>query len=441
MYRAKHGTGVFGGQLAVYIGGVRCGTLSEDRHGAISFEYESSYRGIPLSLSMPVGLARYPDRVVRPYLQGLIPDDPETRNWIGAAYGISGDNPFRLLRIMGLDCPGAVQICSVDCRLGQDEHGSLEPLADEDIEHRLAQARVRAASAWTEYGYSEGHWSLGGCQAKIALRREDDGWYACRGAAATTHILKPGVVGYDDQALVEYLSMRCAAMLGLPVASVSYRLFGSERAVVVSRYDRARNHSGDVIRLHQEDMCQALGVSPLLKYAEQGGPTTPHIIALLKRHGSHARENVIAFIMYLFFNYLMGATDAHAKNYSLLLLPQGEVQLAPLYDVATMAPYRSLMPQKRKPLRAAMSIGGENRFGFVGARHIEKMVEDNRLDELDISAADLVARFNEMARRVPACWMQAIEEARTLDVSMDEAMLLKAATEIEAHCRRSLALT
>lgn len=166
--------------------------------------------------------------------------------------------------------------------------------------------------------------------------------------------------------------MRSAAILGLPAASVSYRLFGVEQAVVIERYDRARNHSGDVIRLHQEDICQALGVSPLSKYAEQGGPTTPQIIALLKRYGSRARENVITFIMCLFFNYLLGATDVHAKNY-LLLLPQGEVQLALLYDVATMAPYRSLAPQKRKPLRAAMSIGGENRFGCVSARNIEKM--------------------------------------------------------------------
>ena len=176
---AGYNADAFSDWLAVYIGGVRCGALFEDRHGGISFEHEPGYQGIPLSLSMPVGLARYPDRIVRPYLQGLIPDDVETRNWIGAAHGVSGDNPFRLLRIMGLDCPGAVQICSDDRDPGRDGSGHLDPLTERDIEQRLAQARVHAASAWIDYGYGEGHWSLGGSQAKIALRCEANGWFAC----------------------------------------------------------------------------------------------------------------------------------------------------------------------------------------------------------------------------------------------------------------------
>ena len=428
-------------QLAVFIGGARCGTLREDTHGAITFEYEPEYRGVPLSLSMPVGLTRYPDRVVRPYLQGLVPDEPETRARIGAAYGVSGDNPFRLLSIMGLDCPGAVQICPI----GQESrHGApdeLEALSDTDIEERLRQVREQAASAWIGHGRDEGHWSLGGCQAKIALRLVGDRWYACRGAAATTHILKPGVVGYDDQALIEYLSMRTAEILGLPVASAQYLSFGSERALVVARYDRVQDGQGNVIRLHQEDVCQALGVSPLTKYAEQGGPTASQVIDLLKRWEPSAASNVLTFILYLFFNYLIGATDEHAKNYSLLLLPQDDVRIAPLYDVATMAAYRSLEPRKRKPLRAAMSIGGENRFGFVGARHIEKMVRDNRLADLGIDAAALTVRFREMAERVPDSLARAIDEVRNSKIPHNEQMFSDMLVQVTANCRRSLEQT
>lgn len=97
-------------RLAVFIGGRRCGILAEDSHGSISFAYDRDYEGVPLSLSMPVGLARYGDYVVRPFLQGLLPDEASTRASIGARYGISGENPFRLLKIVGMECPGAVQV-------------------------------------------------------------------------------------------------------------------------------------------------------------------------------------------------------------------------------------------------------------------------------------------------------------------------------------------
>ncbi len=307
--------------LTVLINGVTCGSLHEDRHGALSFEYAPGYAGSPLSLSMPVGLARYDDRTVRPYLMGLLPDEDSIRASIGASFGISGNNPFRLLQRMGLDCPGAVQVCSdmeVSPHMLAEE--ALLPLSEHEVAMRLAEIREDAAAAWTGASAFEGHWSLGGCQAKLALRYEGGQWCECQGAAATTHILKPGVSGLKHQALVEYLSMKTAAAVGLPVARVSYRFFESEPAIIVERYDRRRDENASVMRVHQEDFCQALGVMPSAKYAEQGGPTTPRVLELLCSTGGNARENAYRFILYLFFNYLIGATDAHAKNHSLLLL-------------------------------------------------------------------------------------------------------------------------
>lgn len=428
-----------GETLDVYVAGEFCGRLAEDRHGAISFAYAPGYGGVPLSVSMPVGLERYDDRVVRPHLMGLLPDEASTRNAIGSRYGISSNNPFRLLGAVGMDCPGAVQVCSSGSippaeNLARD----LTRLTDADIEAKLAAVRENAAAAWVDAPATEGHWSLGGCQAKFALRMENGQWFDCAGAAASTHIVKPGVTGFAGQALVEFISMRLAQQIGLPVAKVEFHTFGSEPAIIVERYDRMRDGAGCVARIHQEDFCQALGVMPDAKYAEQGGPSTPRIVEMLKTTGERAKDNVYRFILYLFFNYLIGATDAHAKNHSLMLLPGDDIRIAPLYDVASIAPYHSLVPQRRKPLRAALSIGGENRFGMLGAANVKKMVADCELEELGLGFDLLCGRLATMAGMIPDALDAVIAEAYALgprDVGVMEGAMQE---EIAGNCRRLL---
>jgi serine/threonine-protein kinase HipA len=427
--------------LSVYLSGKLCGTLAEDRHGAISFAYSPEYQGVPLSLSMPVGLAAYKDRVIRPFLMGLLPDDESTRASIAAPHGISADNPFRLLEIIGMDCPGAVQVCaSQGQQLKPETAADLRTLSDGEIAEKLKAVKQDAASAWTGAATAAGHWSLGGCQAKFALRRMGETWCECTGAAATTHILKPGVAGYDHQALVEFLSMKIAYEVGIPVANVDYRLFDDQPAIVIERYDRYVRPDGRVERIHQEDMCQALSVYPASKYAEQGGPATPDIIGLLRKTGQNSRENVHRFILYLFFNYLIGATDAHAKNHSLLFVAPGDVRLAPLYDVASIAPYVSLRPTQRKPVRAALSIGGENRFGKVGARSIAKMVETCRLDELDLGEQLLHGQMKAMAEMLPAAVDNVLKNAKDQQIPGMEHIADSLRSEIQANCERTLHL-
>lgn len=427
-------------ELAVFIGNERCGTLNEANTGALAFEYLPGYEGVPLSLSMPVALSKYGDRVVRPYLMGLLPDEETTRAAIGAKYGVSGDNPFRLLAHIGNDCPGAVRV------IDEGENGAasrrspeLTELSDSEIATILAEIRESAPAAWAGQGDLAGHWSLGGCQAKTTLCRLDGRWHACEGAAPSTHILKPGVAGMNNQALVEYLSTHVADSIGLPTAGVSFERFDDEWAIVVERFDRFRGANG-IERLHQEDFCQALGVSPLRKYAEQGGPNALQVMELLKGTGDRARSNVHRFALYLFFNYLIGATDAHAKNYSLVLFSADDVRLAPLYDVASIAPYRSLGPKRRKPLRAAMSIGGENRFGCVGAEHVEKMVDNCGLEELGLGAGVLVRQFRAMAEAIPAALASEVERAADEGLPGIDAIRKPMEKEIGDNCHRSLSL-
>lgn len=139
-------------------------------------------------------------------------------------------------------------------------------------------------------------------------------------------------------------------------------------------------------RLHQEDLCQALGCLPDNKYTMYGGPNCAEVLGLLTSTGPTAQANAAGFLQMLFFNYLLAATDAHAKNYSIMLAADGSHRLAPMYDVASIAPYVEEAKPKVKPPKLAMSIGGENRAGCVSANDLAKLVEQCGLERFGITA-------------------------------------------------------
>src|SRR5947209_5418022 len=173
---------------------------------------------------------------------------------------------------------------------------------------------------------------LAGAQAKTALLYSNGRWGVPSGLAATSHILKPAVVGLDDHDLNEHLCLDAARRAGLIAARTRIAQFGGESAIVVDRYDR--RHQGDqIVRVHQEDLCQALAIPPARKYQSEGGPGPTDIIRLLRRimPARAARAAVWSFIDALAWNWIIGGTDAHAKNYSLLLAGD-QIRLAPLYD-------------------------------------------------------------------------------------------------------------
>ena len=423
--------------LLLYIAGSLAGHVLQDEDGALSFTYEPSYSGPPVSLSMPIAPVAYPQRIIRPYLQGLLPDDPSVRADIADCYSCSGENPFALLTHIGLDCPGAVQLVPDHAAyLIESRSGSLVELSDSDLEERLHLLRERASSPWV--ADRTGQWSLGGAQSKMALRYQGGRWYDCEGSEPTTHILKPGVIGYDNQALDEYLCQRVASEMGLPAAQVEYLTFGSEHAVSIKRYDRHSNEDGTVVRVHQEDLCQALSVDPSRKYAEQGGPSSPAVLALLGTTGANRSRNLQLFVLYLLFNYFMGATDAHAKNYSILLGTEGTALLAPLYDVASIAPYQPLTPRRRKPLRTAMSIGGENRFGMLDGRHLEQLAHDESLAAAGITREWIMSSAERMATEAPQALRAVLDKASEACLVGIEQVGPALTHEISANCRRFL---
>lgn len=344
-------------------------------------------------MSMPVSNRTFGEPVVRPYLMGLLPDDPAVRRDLGRRLGVSGENPFALLGHVGLDCPGAVQVCDESLSSPSARGEGLVEVSHAEIAARLSEGRTSAGMRWEA---EREHWSLGGQQSKFALRREGDRWFSCEGAAATTHILKPGIPDLRLEALNEFLCLRLARACGIPAARVEYAVFDGEPAIVVERYDRMRDSTGGVARLHQEDFCQALGVLPQSKYPEDGGPSAGDVIGLLRRTGAPAASNLAAFMKMLFFNYLIGAPDAHAKNYS-LLLDRDAAYLAPLYDVASALPYA----RRWEDVRLAMGIAGENRVARLSARRLGRFARANGMEGYGLGPDALSGMLADLARRVP----------------------------------------
>ena len=370
-------------KLEVVISGERAGTLCQDKTGAYTFSYCQGYRGVPLSYSMPLSTRTYGNKTVLPYLWGLLPEDAQARKALATDANVSANNPFALLSVIGLDCPGAVQFYSSypGTRLKEE----LILATDEKIADRLFYSRERH-NAWTA---TDERWSLGGQQNKFALRFKSGNWFFCKGAAATTHILKSGIQGLKHQALNEYVCMRLASECGINAAQVQYHEFegksGSEPAIIIERYDR-KIKNNNVMRLHQEDLCQALGCLPSKKYTMDGGPSSADVLKLLLKTGSAAQNNVANFLQMMFFNYLLAATDAHAKNYSLMLNADDTHQLAPMYDSASIAPYIDKERWELKPPKLAMSIGGENRIGHLTKNNLDKLVKQCNLGQVHISA-------------------------------------------------------
>lgn len=178
--------------------------------------------------------------------------------------------------------------------------------------------------------------------------------------------------------LTEHVSMQLASRLGLPAAHTQYRTFGSEDAVVITRFDRQRTGDGQVERLHQEDLCQASGQAQ--KYEDQGGPSAVNLIELLRdsaHTSAQARDNVSLFVDGLIFNTVIAAPDAHARNYAVLLGPQGP-RMAPLFDVATGLAYDQPANANRI---LSMSVGGTFRAGEVDAEAWRRFAGEARLDE------------------------------------------------------------
>lgn len=236
-------------------------------------------------------------------------------------------------------------------------------------------------------------------QAKIVLQRLDDGrWGLPEGINPTTHILKPAIANLDDQHINEYLTMTAARLTNLAVAGTEVAVLDEIPVVVVERYDRFRVGQR-WRRAHQEDLLQAMGLPPERKYESQGGPTV-RAVADVIRFATRGDDDVREFVAAMVFHWLTVSTDAHAKNYS-LLLSQDTARLAPLYDLNSFLYYGQGAPRE-----LSMRIGAEFMVDKVAWSDWKALARDAKVDddwvadEIRRQARILPDAFSDAARRL-----------------------------------------
>jgi serine/threonine-protein kinase HipA len=421
--------------LTVILHGQMAGTVSRVAHGRLRFDYDDTYRSrsdaTPLSVSMPTQVASHSDHVITPWLWGLLPDNDAVLARWARHFHVSASSPFSMLSTpIGEDCAGAVRFAPPDqLERVLARPGEVTWLDQDGVAQRLRELR-EDSTAWLGRTFT-GQFSLAGAQAKTALLYEDGRWGVPSGSIPTTHILKPAVSGFDDHDLNEHLCLDAARRCRLIVARTQVEQFSDESAVVVTRYDRVTRGSM-ISRVHQEDLCQALGIPPSKKYQNEGGPGPADIVRLFRRvmPPRIADTAIWRFADALIWNWIIGGTDAHAKNYS-LLLADNQVRLAPLYDIASGLPYGT---HERK-LRLAMKIGGD--YGVYPSQN----TWPGAAKDLGIEPDQLVARVDELAAVAPDAFSDAAsaDHVRSLHRELPD-KLVSLVADRSRRCRAVLGL-
>lgn len=333
----------------------------------------------PLSVSMPLNQARHRDAVLIPWLRNLLPDRETVLMQWRRTFGVRTMNPIELLNHVGEEVAGGAQFVRPERLSAATTWRPASTLSDGDIGDMLR--RSVAAIPEADPTSDTGRFSLAGMQAKIALQRLDDGrWALPEGVNPTTHILKPAIANLQDQHVNEYLTMTAARLANLAVASTEVAIIDRVPVVVVERYDRFRA-SEHWRRAHQEDILQALGLPPERKYENQGGPNARAVTDAI-RGATGGDDDVRAFVSAMVFHWLTVSTDAHAKNYS-LLLSRNAVRLAPLYDLNSYLYYGDGAPRE-----LSMRIGTEFRADKVAWSDWSTLARDAKIDE-DWVAAEI----------------------------------------------------
>jgi len=376
--------------LSAWVNGKRAGEWRIPARGETEFQYDSAWveseEGRPLSLSLPFSLDRgsIKGRPVESYFDNLLPDADAIRKRLQDRFRTDSRNAFDLLAAIGRDCVGAVQLLPPDERPKGVHTIDAAPLSEAEVERGLIQS-VAPPSPAAQPEDDDLRISIAGVQEKTAFLRHDGKWCRPLGATPTTHIFKLplGLVGgmqADMRTSVEneWLCARILRAYGLPVAGCDIGRFGSQKVLVVERFDRQLHSSGKYwLRLVQEDFCQATATPSSLKYEADGGPGLLDIARILR--GSVNRDDDLTRLLkaQLLF-WMLAATDGHAKNFSIRILSQGRFQLTPLYDVLSIWPIMGEGPGKIAwhNARLAMSVRGKNkhyRVKDIQRRHFNAM--------------------------------------------------------------------
>ena len=394
--------------LRVLLNNRLVGRLLKEPGGAISFHYDDTWLNrddaVPVSLSLPLREDAYHGEGVAAVFENLLPDSDKLRRRVAEKVGAAGIDAYSLLSQIGRDCAGALQFLPD----GEDEGADTTAIDGEPVSHVEIEILLKnLAQAPLGLGRDDAfRISVAGAQEKTALLFHKGQWMKPRGTTPTTHILKmqigalPNGIDLSHSVENEFYCLKLCDAFGMPVNVASMEVFGKTKALVVERFDRKWTDDGRLLRLPQEDCCQALSVPPTRKYQSEGGPGMTGILELLKGSDNPAADQKTFLKAQILF-WLIGATDGHAKNFSIFLGRGGRFRMTPLYDILTAQPSLDARHITRQQMKLAMFVGDSRhyRLDMIRGRHFEQTTRKARiadsivheaLEEIGQSAAQAV---------------------------------------------------
>lgn len=401
------------------------GDWTTRRSGNSVFRYAQDWIESPRARAVSLSLPLTADRenrgpVVDHYFDNLLPDNTDIRRRIRDRFHLRSADTFELLAAVGRDCVGAVQLLPPDERDIHWNRVDATPLSNTDVARILRNVAAPPPFGRSTEADEAFRISIAGTQEKTALLQMGGTWFRPHGATPTTHILKLplGIIGnfrgdFSHSVENEWFCLRLLKQLGLPVAETRIATFGDQKALVVQRFDRrwigaegkeinARGFSPAkgvwIVRLPQEDFCQATGRPPSERYESDGGASMNEILDLLSASDA-ANADRAHFVLAQLAFWLLAATDGHSKNFSIHLQSGGAFTLTPLYDVLSAWPVigRGANQLPIQEARLAMAVTGRSRhykLHEIQARHWHDLA-------MREGGADLWRRMQQLVESAP----------------------------------------
>lgn len=407
--------------------GLQVGKLEKSTNGSLTFAYEQQWLHAPfarpVSLSLPLVNQIYSGDVVYNFFDNLLPDNFDIRARIQAKFHIQTNQPFDLLASIGKDCVGALQMIDGEIPSFKNEINS-EPLNEKEIASILRGYQNYPLGMTSDT--SDFRISIAGAQEKTAFLYHKNKWCRPLGATPTTHIFKLPIgfiphqqIDLSDSCENEWLCSLITAAFGLPVAHCEILHFEDTKVLAVERFDRRLSQDKTwIMRLPQEDMCQALGISSNLKYQADGGPGIKDIMNLLLGSASPTKDRELFFRAQVLF-WLLAAIDGHAKNFSILIEPEGKYRLTPLYDIMSAYPLLAKKQLQTPKIKMAMALIGKNkhyhwdkiqRRHFINTANVVNYSMEKAEEILDEMLEKVEAVIEKVSKQLPSMFPKNISQ-------------------------------
>lgn len=398
-----------GNELNVAMNDRLVGYLRKHANGSISFTYDKNWLltdgARAISLSLPLQEHTYYGDAVYNFFDNLLPDSPAIRERIQRHFQTKTNQPFDLLSSIGLDCIGAIQLypSKEQSILKSVKEVNAVPLSDIQIANLLRNYKDAPLGMNTDN--SDFRISLAGTQEKTALLNYKGQWYKPINSTPTSHIIKLPIgnlihhnIDLSDSCENEWLCLKLVHAYGLPTAEAELITFGGQKTIVIKRFDRKWSQDGCwLMRLPQEDFCQALNIPSARKYQSDGGLGIEQCMALLM--GSSEKQDREIFFKTQIVFWLLAAIDGHAKNFSLFIQSGSSFKMTPLYDIISAYPLLNNKQLQKQKIKMAMFVSGKNKhyhWDKIQPRHFIETGE-----RVGLSEEVIIKMFAELKAKTP----------------------------------------